>query len=757
MLGGLLVVVAVFVAEAVSLLHESGADYVWRAAGDLGALYLPLAVSPSSPCGRAMGEMATALESNEISAMWAKHMIDSWGKTTDGQYFFNPFNGFYDECVTAASPGGRIKGKHCRIYTRVTTSTREGESTVPDTDPAAEYLAFLRRHVGKPDPALLGSLAREPRMGVMPLAVPFGNVQYDTCMPDVCTKEELQNSLLQAFLPHGVFPSVVVCSVQDERVEFTDGDVGFMSLVSFLLGLVVCSSVVDIYLHYTDSQHLAKGVLRYLLVFSAYTNLAKILQVNPKASPGNITCLHAMRTLSMVWVIWCHQQMTPLINMANIITFIMSFKNILGQAIMNGYPSVDTFFFLSGLLVTYSLLRQSKRTNTFNLPLFYVHRFMRLVPPIGLTVGLYATVMRFVVTGPIQSVWSSFFYPTCQQYWWRDVFFLDNFYFDSAVCVGQAWYLGADMQLYLVAPLIILPLYFTKSFGKAWLFLVTALSAIVPAAIIYHYDLPPTYVNNPLVMPEKTDGYTNKIYPMPWTRASPWLAGVWLGYIFYKQGNTKYKMNALTVCVGWTVATITGLLVVFGMFSYNRVVVPMPYEVMTQVVYGGGHRLAWGAVLAWVVFACHNGYGGVVNGFLSHPVWQPVSRLTYTTYLLALPVQYIIHCNTSQGGAYYFSHLNMLISTVGAVVVTLPLALLLSLLAESPVVGLERILLRPNHNTPRPAPPSKGEAAPPPPANPDGDSAEAGTTITTTTTTTTTNGVGFSNPVFTVEEVTKAS
>ncbi|MPC19961.1 Nose resistant to fluoxetine protein 6 [Portunus trituberculatus] len=243
-----------------------------------------------------------------------------------------------------------------------------------------------------------------------------------------------------------------------------------------------------------------------------------------------------------------------------------------------------------------------------------------LVPPIGLTVGLYATVMRFVVTGPIQSVWSSFFYPTCQQYWWRDVFFLDNFYFDSAVCVGQAWYLGADMQLYLVAPLIILPLYFTKSFGKAWLFLVTALSAIVPAAIIYHYDLPPTYVNNPLVMPEKTDGYTNKIYPMPWTRASPWLAGVWLGYIFYKQGNTKYKMNAVS---GWTVATITGLLVVFGMFSYNRVVVPMPYEVMTQVVYGGGHRLAWGAVLAWVVFACHNGYGEI------NPAWSKTNDCDY--------------------------------------------------------------------------------------------------------------------------------
>ena len=46
------------------------------------------------------------------------------------------------------------------------------------------------------------------------------------------------------------------------------------------------------------------------------------------------------------------------------------------------------------------------------------------------------------------------------------------------------------------------------------------------------------------------------------------------------------------------------------MYSYNTVVGSITYEVMTQVVYGGGHRLAWGAVLAWVVFACHNGYGG---------------------------------------------------------------------------------------------------------------------------------------------------
>ena len=62
--------------------------------------------------------------------------------------------------------------------------------------------------------------------------------------------------------------------------------------------------------------------------------------------------------------------------------------------------------------------------------------------------------------------------------------------------------------------------------------------------------------------------------------------------------------------MGWTIACLMGLLVVYGMYSYNSVFHPVPYEVMTQIVYGGGHRLAWGAALAWLVLACHNGYGG---------------------------------------------------------------------------------------------------------------------------------------------------
>lgn len=44
-------------------------------------------------------------------------------------------------------------------------------------------------------------------------------------------------------------------------------------------------------------------------------------------------------------------------------------------------------------------------------------------------------------------------------------------------------------------------------------------------------------------------------------------------------------------------------------------------------------RVAWPTALSFIVFACHFGYGGVVNWFLSLGQWQPISRLTYSVYI----------------------------------------------------------------------------------------------------------------------------
>ncbi|XP_045130662.1 O-acyltransferase like protein-like [Portunus trituberculatus] len=363
------------------------------------------------------------------------------------------------------------------------------------------------------------------------------------------------------------------------------------------------------------------------------------------------------------------------------------FENIMAQTILNGFPSMDTLFFLSGFLLSYNVLKQTKRTKSFNFSFLYKFDI--------------ATVMHFFVSGPWSYIWNMYWQPMCAKNWWKDVTFINNF--NGGSCLGQTWYIAADMQMYLVAPLVILPIYYYSAVGQYVTVLEQGLTPAPDGCIHHHpcHHLCQRPSSNPIISllgvstPVQTlnDIYFDLVYYPSWTRASPWLVGIWVGYIFFRQGNIKYKMSALVVTLGWTLAAITGLLVVFGIYSYNHFISPSPHEVMSHLTYGGLHRLAWGAVLGWVVFACHNGYGGVVNGFLSHPVWQPVSRLTYATYLVAFLMQYLLFYNSRD--VYYFTHINTIFSTVGAVVIAIGAAVLLSLMAESPIVGLEKLLLRP--------------------------------------------------------------
>lgn len=55
--------------------------------------------------------------------------------------------------------------------------------------------------------------------------------------------------------------------------------------------------------------------------------------------------------------------------------------------------------------------------------------------------------------------------------------------------------------------------------------------------------------------------------------------------------------------------------------------------VLDQAFYTALTRIAWPLALVWIVFACKYGYGGLANSFLSSPLWQPLSKLSYCVYI----------------------------------------------------------------------------------------------------------------------------
>lgn len=89
------------------------------------------------------------------------------------------------------------------------------------------------------------------------------------------------------------------------------------------------------------------------------------------------------------------------------------------QPITNATVSVDTFFLVSGLLVSYLLLKELDRSQgRLNIGLFYLHRYLRLTPVYAIVLAFVATLMVRLATGPN---WYTigFVANTCRVDWWK--------------------------------------------------------------------------------------------------------------------------------------------------------------------------------------------------------------------------------------------------------------------------------------------------------------------------------------------------
>lgn len=96
--------------------------------------------------------------------------------------------------------------------------------------------------------------------------------------------------------------------------------------------------------------------------FSVYTNGYKLYDVTPSKSPNDIRCLHGIRALSILYIIFGHRYGNtlgvPIANQAALNEWFEKFH--IGLYHTHQVP-VDVFFMMGGLLVAWSLLRSFDR------------------------------------------------------------------------------------------------------------------------------------------------------------------------------------------------------------------------------------------------------------------------------------------------------------------------------------------------------------------------------------------------------------
>ena len=439
--------------------------------------------------------------------------------------------------------------------------------------------------------------------------------------------------------------------------------------------------------------------LDFITAFSLYKTVPTLLAT--KQSPTVITSLNGMRVISMFWVILCHANIWVFMSGADNVFRIRDLGSRLSfQAVINAFFSVDSFFFLSGTLVAYLTLREmKKRKGVLQTILlyfhYYVHRYLRLTPTYAFVLFFTWFLTNHLAAGP--TLYDNMYRDSCTKYWWTNFLYINNFYPWRLTdeCLGWTWYLANDMQFFIITPLILIPLYlfFPIGLGVATAILIGGF--VVTAALVGVFDFQSSvfaFVAYNYISPDIQHNYSDMIYIKPWARISPYLVGIILGFVLFKKVRIPFRNRLINAClhlVLWVLAGIIMVSCLYGLVFIWHGHTPSKAENILYITFS---RFAWGVGLALIVFACHNGYGGFINTFLSMKMWTPLSRMTFNAYLVH-PVVLTIMYGQLQTTIHY-TDITMASYSVAAVVFSYGVAGVICLFVEFPLGTIEILIFK---------------------------------------------------------------
>jgi peptidoglycan/LPS O-acetylase OafA/YrhL len=184
----------------------------------------------------------------------------------------------------------------------------------------------------------------------------------------------------------------------------------------------------------------------------------------------------------MIWIIWGHTysyfgDQSYFLFLQNALDLLdLQKERIEAQIIINTLYAVDTFFLLSAMLLTLTIthmLKKSGMPKWHFWPMMYLERYLRLIPPYIMIFLLYVFVVPYFGQGPL---WTAKDFPMknadCHKYWWAYFLLINNFVPNGkgTDCLGYYWYVANDFQLFIIAPFLIVPLYYYPLIGSFILF-----------------------------------------------------------------------------------------------------------------------------------------------------------------------------------------------------------------------------------------------------------------------------------------------
>ncbi|GBP17333.1 Nose resistant to fluoxetine protein 6 [Eumeta japonica] len=422
-----------------------------------------------------------------------------------------------------------------------------------------------------------------------------------------------------------------------------------------------------------------------LLSFSMKTNILQIF--DQSVGSDTVPVVHGLRSLSMVWVIFGHTCIVAFKYADNTALRAMLEKSFLFQLVISAVYSVDTFFCLGGMLVSFlyfrtnakgrlDVLTKGHRKITSGFLQFLglmAYRFARLTAPYLFMLGVVEVTMKWFAHNAVFEPPAND-HETCPKYWWRNVLYINTLFPVEQMCMLWSWYLSDDTQFYAVSAilLILATSHFKTAASLTGLFFVSSLATT--GYVSWSNDH----------VPNSEDPFTqfDKIYDKPWTRLGPYLVGMVTGWILFKT-NLKIRMKRVWAWVGWCACAGTLLFLIFGLYRTQL-------GAISAAFYSAFSHSLWAACIGWIIVACSTGHGGWLRHMLASPLLYPFSRVTYCAYLVhPMVLRYVAMHLTHP---IHLGELLVFVLFVGLTVISYALAFLISIAFEAPIVTMLKIL-----------------------------------------------------------------
>ncbi|UXI15709.1 hypothetical protein NH340_JMT01652 [Sarcoptes scabiei] len=615
---------------------------------------------------------------------WAFKMLSTWPKLIPSGLLSGTQTdyGDYDLCMSIE----QLQPQHCLMDVKFPMPPRPRFHSLcqrysvdhsPQSDPSNDSHSCNRID---PNATIYEYLAHSASLYY------YSYIRVGVCLPSSCRDSDIKSLTIKGVRDLGLEWQNLQCTAKkDESWKPTTIQlVGLIYLISLIL-ITILAAIYDQFA--TDIKN--RNILgKMLLWHSPIRNARKLIMSDTKEE---LDCLHGIRFITMAWIVLVHTLDWNTFNTFRDGFFIRDkFLSIGLQPLFKAHYSVETFFFISGLLTSYVTLRYSKGNfKNFNLFGYLVLRYLRLTPQM-ISFLFMLILLPPMFDGPLWSIYIDQFIQKCERNWWKNFIYAQNVWDTANICAIHTWYIAADMQLHWISIILVIAMLLNRPRGILLTKIFVVICFCIMSATIIFKNFPPGHI-----MTARTnflDEYGKpsefiRFFFLPWVHGPVFFVGFLFGIYLYSKNVKTIQISETTKYLCWL---LTLLLYLFCMYNTSPWLTGMPYNRFWSAFLFPFNRTLWGIILSMVIWLCITGNGFFVGHFLSLKVFRPLSRMTYSVYLSHVFVIFV-RVGTSRQ-LMDIGTTSMTFILTSTIVLSYLLGFLFTIIVESPLIQMLEFL-----------------------------------------------------------------